>query len=122
MKIVKRLGFKWGIALLLVAVLALFNPSKNDFKLHIADSVNTSFSIADGTGDIPLNEDAEINSENNEEGEISFSITSGISFTPLISDELVSRRNVFIFSVYEYDSGDRTTTYIGILNHFIKLM
>jgi hypothetical protein len=29
---------------------------------------------------------------------------------------------VFIFSVYEYDSGDRTTTYIGILNHFIELM
>jgi hypothetical protein len=122
MKIVNRLGLKWGIALLLVTVLALFNPTKDDFKIYIAGSSNTSISISGGNGEIALFEDAEINPDNDEAGEGSFSIVSGISLTPLIADELVSRRNVFIFSVYEYDSGDRTTTYIGILNHFIELM
>ena len=120
MRIVKTIGVRWIALFILVAILAIFNPSTSDFTSYISSQNTISINLS---GDDIFTDSSEIIDEEVGDGEVSMildsAVISGITF---IDTSNITRSNLLIFSIYEYDKGDRVEKYIGIFNHFIKLM
>lgn len=115
MRGLKRMGIRWGTVFLVALIMAFFNPGKEDFKNHIV--ANYSALIA-----FHVNENT-LAQANYNQGAISTIVIDGSvgTITPSVSEKRISRENLYIFSIHEYDYGYRAETYIGILNRFIMI-